>query len=63
MMSNLLSLVYAAKLKTERVRTALVKNKARQIIKEFAPPTMEKMERIIEDEESRRIQEAAISIN
>jgi type I restriction enzyme R subunit len=28
---------YAAKFKTERARTALVKNNARQIIKEFAP--------------------------
>ena len=28
---------YANKFKTERARTALVKNKARQIIKELAP--------------------------
>jgi type I restriction enzyme, R subunit len=28
---------YAAKFKSERARTALIKNKARQIIKEFGP--------------------------
>src|SRR5215218_5160331 len=57
---------YAAKFKTERARTALVKNKARQIIKEFAPTNpvyyeklRERLERIIEEEESRRIKDAS----
>jgi type I restriction enzyme R subunit len=57
---------YAAKFKTERARTALVKNKARQIIKEFAPTNpvyyeklRERLEKIIEEEESRRIQDAS----
>jgi len=57
---------YAAKFKTERARTALVKNKARQIIKEFAPTnpvyyekSRERLEKIIEEEESRRIQDAS----
>jgi len=57
---------YAAKFKSERARTALVKNKARQIIKEFAPTNpvyyeklRERLEKIIEDEESRRIKDAS----
>ena len=57
---------YAAKFKSERARTALVKNKARQIIKEFAPTNpvyyeklRERLEKIIEEEESRRIQDAS----
>jgi type I restriction enzyme, R subunit len=57
---------YAAKFKSERARTALVKNKARQIIKELAPTNpvyyeklRERLEKIIEDEESRRIQDAS----
>jgi type I restriction enzyme, R subunit len=56
---------YASKFKSERARTALVKNKARQIIKEFAPTNpvyyeklRERLEKIIEEEESRRIQDA-----
>jgi type I restriction enzyme, R subunit len=56
---------YAAKFKSERARTALVKNKARQIIKELAPTNpvyyeklRERLEKIIEEEESRRIQDA-----
>jgi type I restriction enzyme R subunit len=56
---------YAAKFKSERARTALVKNKARQIIKEFAPTNpiyyeklRERLEKIIEEEESRRKQDA-----
>jgi type I restriction enzyme, R subunit len=56
---------YATKFKSERARTALVKNKARQIIKEFAPTNpvyyeklRERLEKIIEGEESRRIQDA-----
>jgi type I restriction enzyme, R subunit len=57
---------YAGKFKSERARTVLVKNKARQIIKELAPTNpvyyeklMERLEKIIEDEESRRIQDAS----
>ena len=57
---------YAAKFKSERARTALVKNKARQIIKELAPTNpvyyeklRERLEKIIEEEESRRIQDAS----
>jgi type I restriction enzyme R subunit len=56
---------HAAKFK-DRARTALVKNKARQIIKEFAPTNpvyyeklRERLEKIIEEEESRRIQDAS----
>ena len=52
---------YAAKFKSDRARTALVKNKARQIIKELAPTNpvyyeklRERLEKIIEEEESRR---------
>lgn len=51
----------AAKVKNERARTALIKNKARQIIKEFAPTNpayyeklRERLERIIDQEENRR---------
>jgi type I restriction enzyme, R subunit len=63
---------YAAKFKSERARAALVKNKARQIIKEFAPTNpvyyeklRERLEKIIEEEESRRIKDASylISVN
>ena len=57
---------YAAKFKTERARTALVKIKARQIIKEFAPTNpvyyeklRERLEKIIEEKESRRLQDAS----
>lgn len=57
---------YAAKFKSERARTALVKNKARQIIKELGPTNpvyfeklRERLEKIIEEEESRRIQDAS----
>lgn len=56
---------YASKFKTERARTALIKNKARQIIREFAPTNpvyyeklRERLERIIEEEEKRRNQSA-----
>jgi len=56
---------YAAKFKSERARTALVKNKARQIIQELAPTNpvyyeklRERLEKIIEEEESRRIKDA-----
>src|SRR5215216_722947 len=56
---------YAAKFKSERARTALVKNKARQIIQELAPTNpvyyeklRERLEKIIEAEESRRIKDA-----
>ena len=56
---------YASKFKTERARTALVKNKARQIIRELAPTNpvyyeklRERLERIIEEEEKRRKQSA-----
>jgi type I restriction enzyme, R subunit len=57
---------YAAKFKSERARTALVKNKARQIIKELAPTNpvyyeklRERLEKIIEEEEHRRIKDAS----
>jgi type I restriction enzyme R subunit len=57
---------YAAKFKTERARTALVKNKARQIIKELAPTNpvyyeklRERLEKIIEEEEQRRKDDAS----
>jgi type I restriction enzyme, R subunit len=57
---------YAAKFKSERARTALVKNKARQIIKELAPTNpvyyeklRERLEKIIEEEERRRIKDAS----
>jgi type I restriction enzyme R subunit len=57
---------YAAKFKSERARTALVKNKARQIIQEFAPTNpvyyeklRERLEKIIEEEEHRRIKDAS----
>jgi type I restriction enzyme, R subunit len=56
----------AAKVKNERARTALIKNKARQIIKEFAPTNpayyeklRERLERIIEQEEKRRKDDAS----
>lgn len=52
---------YASKFKSERARTALIKNKARQIIRELAPTNpvyyeklRERLERIIEEEEKRR---------
>lgn len=54
-------LSYASKFKSDRARTALVKNKARQIIRELAPTNpvyyeklRERLERIIEQEEKRR---------
>jgi type I restriction enzyme R subunit len=54
-------LSHAFKVKNERARTALIKNKARQIIREFAPSNpayyeklRERLEKIIEEEESRR---------
>ena len=57
---------YAAKFKTERARTALVKNKARQIIKELAPTNpvyyeklRERLEKIIEEEEQHRKDDAS----
>ncbi|HKG31466.1 MAG TPA: type I restriction endonuclease subunit R [Nitrososphaeraceae archaeon] len=57
---------HAAKFKSERARTALVKNKARQIIKELAPTNpvyyeklRERLEKIIEEEERRRIKDAS----
>lgn len=56
---------YAAKFKTDRARTALIKNKARQIISELAPTNpkyyeklRERLERIIEQEEKRRKDDA-----
>ncbi len=56
---------YASKFKSERARTALIKNKARQIIRELAPTNplyyeklRERLERIIENEEKRRKQSA-----
>jgi type I restriction enzyme, R subunit len=58
-------LSYAAKFKSERARTALIKNKARQIIREFAPNNpiyyeklQERLEKIIKDEEERRKENA-----
>jgi type I restriction enzyme R subunit len=57
---------YAVKFKSERARTALIKNKARQIIDELAPTNpayyeklREILERIIKEEEGRRIQDAS----
>jgi type I restriction enzyme, R subunit len=57
---------YAAKFKSERASTALVKNKARQIIQELAPTNpvyyeklRERLEKIIEEEESRRVKDAS----
>lgn len=56
----------AAKFKSERARTALIKNKARQIIKELAPTNpvyyeklRERLEQIIEQEEKRRKEDAS----
>ncbi|MPZ07031.1 MAG: HsdR family type I site-specific deoxyribonuclease [Nitrososphaeraceae archaeon] len=56
---------YASKIKTERARTALIKNKARQIIRELAPTNpvyyeklRERLERIIDEEEKRRKESA-----
>lgn len=56
---------YAAKFKSERARTALIKNKARQIIQELAPTNpayheklRERLEKIIEQEEKRRKDDA-----
>jgi type I restriction enzyme R subunit len=57
---------YAVKFKSQRARTALIKNKARQIIDELAPTNpayyeklREILERIIKEEEGRRIQDAS----
>jgi type I restriction enzyme, R subunit len=57
---------YAAKFKSDRARTALVKNKARQIIQELAPTNpvyyeklRERLEKIIEEEEHRRVKDAS----
>ncbi len=57
---------YTAKFETERARTALVKNKARQIIRELAPTNpvyyeklRERLEKIIEEEEQRRKDDAS----
>lgn len=57
---------YAIKFKSERARTALIKNKARQIIDELSSTNpayygklREMLERIIKEEESRRIQDAS----
>ena len=51
----------STKFKSDRARTALIKNKARQIIREFAPNNpayyqklRERLEKIIEEEEERR---------
>jgi hypothetical protein len=59
---------YAAKIKSERARTALIKNKARQIISELAPTNpasyeklRERLEKIIEQEEKRRKDDASCS--
>jgi type I restriction enzyme R subunit len=56
---------YASKIKNERARTALIKNKARQIIREYAPTNpvyyeklRERLEKIIEEEENRRKDDA-----
>ena len=53
------------KFKSDRARTALIKNKARQIIREFAPNNpayyeklRERLENIIKEEEERRKGEA-----
>jgi type I restriction enzyme, R subunit len=58
-------LSYAAKFKTERARTALIKNKARQVIRELAPHNpayyqklRERLEKIIQEEEKRRREDA-----
>ena len=58
-------LSYAAKFKSERARTALIKNKARQIIRELAPNNpayyeklRERLEKIIQEEETRRKENA-----
>src|SRR5207249_3522210 len=57
---------YAAKFKSERARTALIKNKARQIISELSPTNpayyeklRERLEKIIEQEEKRRKDDAS----
>jgi type I restriction enzyme R subunit len=57
---------YAAKFKTERARTALIKNKTRQIISELSPTNpgyyeklRERLEKIIEHEEKRRKDDAS----
>ena len=56
----------AAKFKSERARTALIKNKARQIINELAPTNpayyeklRERLEQIIQQEEKRRKEDAS----
>ena len=58
-------LSYAAKFKSERARTALIKNKARQIIRELSPNNpayyeklRERLEKIIQEEEERRKENA-----
>ena len=58
-------LSYAARFKSERARTALIKNKARQIIRELAPNNpvyyeklRERLEKIIKNEEERRKENA-----
>ena len=55
----------STKFKSDRARTALIKNKARQIIREFAPNNpayyeklRERLEKIIKEEEERRKGEA-----
>lgn len=59
-------LSYAAKFQDERAKTALIKNKARQVIEEFAPDNpvyyeklRERLEKIITEEEARRKQSAS----
>ena len=58
-------LTFIIKFKSEKARTALIKNRARQIINEFAPNNpvyyerlRERLERIIKDEEKRRKENA-----
>jgi type I restriction enzyme, R subunit len=57
---------FVAKFKIERARTALIKNKARQIIREHAPynpayyeKLRERLEKIIQEEEKRRKDDAS----
>jgi hypothetical protein len=57
---------FVAKFKIERARTALVKNKARQIIREHGPynpayyeKLRERLEKIIQEEEKRRKDDAS----
>lgn len=58
-------LSYAAKFRDERAKTALIRNKARQVIEEFAADNpayyeklRERLEKIIQDEEQRRRENA-----